>query len=99
MITRLVKLTFLPEKSADFLILFESIKTKIASFEGCSRLELQQSKTEPYVFFTISRWESEAALEAYRQSELFQTTWVQTKALFGVRAEAWTVETCFDSFS
>ncbi len=99
MITRLVKLTFLPENTVRFIELFDSIKEKIAAFEGCKRLELQQSKTEPHVFFTISRWESEAALENYRNSELFQSTWTQTKALFDARAEAWTVEKYFDSLT
>ncbi|MBL7795100.1 MAG: antibiotic biosynthesis monooxygenase, partial [Saprospiraceae bacterium] len=38
-----------------------------------------------------SIWDDEAALERYRESELFQATWERTKALFAEKAEAWSV--------
>jgi heme-degrading monooxygenase HmoA len=44
------------------------------------------------MLFTLSIWDDETALEAYRQSELFQTTWAKTKVLFAEKAEAWSVE-------
>ena len=42
----------------------------------------------PGVFFTYSVWDSPAHLDAYRNSELFRTTWAKTKAWFADRAQA-----------
>ena len=41
---------------------------------------------------TLSRWESEDALNAYRRSELFGVVWPSTKALFRAPAEVWSYE-------
>ena len=89
MITRIVKLTFRPEETPAFLEIFEGSKDAIRNFPGCRHLELLRAGP---VFFTYSRWDDEAALEKYRRSELFQSTWSRTKALFAARPEAWTVE-------
>ncbi len=94
---RIVKMTFVPEHIDRFKKLFEDRKEKIASFEGCSFLSLVQHQQEKHIFFTISEWESEEYLEVYRQSELFQDTWKQTKSLFYQKAEAWSVDTLFQS--
>jgi heme-degrading monooxygenase HmoA len=45
------------------------------------------------VLFTYSLWESEADLNAYRHSELFEDTWKHTKALFADKPAAWSVDT------
>ena len=71
---------------------FEHSKSRIRAFPGCRHMELLRQKNKPSVLFTLSFWDDEAALEAYRQSELFQTTWAKTKVLFAEKAEAWTVE-------
>lgn len=71
---------------------FEQSKTRIRAFEGCQHMELLQQKNRPNVLFTLSYWDNEAALEAYRSSALFADTWAKTKALFAGKAEAWTVE-------
>ncbi len=55
-------------------------------------MELLQNLDQPNILFTLSYWDDEAALEAYRQSELFQSTWAKTKVFFAGKAEAWTVE-------
>ncbi len=65
---------------------------KIRAFEGCLHLELLRDINRPNIFFTLSFWENESALEQYRQSSLFQTTWENTKVLFAERAEAWSLE-------
>lgn len=93
MIKRIVKLSFLPEKTSDFLLIFEDMKTRIRGFEGCNHLELWRSRSEPHIFFTFSIWDSEAHLDAYRKSEMFQQTWIRTKALFAEPAMAWSVDT------
>lgn len=92
MLKRIVKLTFHSENIPAFLELFESTKERIRHFPGCMHLELLRDKGRGNVFFTYSLWESEAALNAYRNSELFQDTWTKTKALFETKAEAWSVE-------
>ena len=91
MIKRIVKLTFLPEKVTDFLQVFEESKAAIRGFEGCLHVELLQDVLLPNRFFTFSLWESEAALNLYRKSPLFEATWARTKVLFAEKAEAWSV--------
>jgi quinol monooxygenase YgiN len=92
MIKRIVKLTFQPERLPDFMAIFQGSKDKIRAFEGNLHLELLRDIAQQNVLFTLSHWEDEAALERYRQSELFQTTWARTKVLFADKPQAWTVE-------
>ena len=93
MIKRIVKMTFRPEAVQTFVDdVFEPSKSRIRAFPGCRHMELLRNISQPNVLFTLSYWDDEAALEAYRQSELFQTTWSKTKALFAEKAEAWSVE-------
>lgn len=93
MIKRIVKLTFRPEAIPVFLHeVFAPSKDSIRAFPGCRHMELLRATDDPAVLFTLSVWDDPAALETYRQSELFQTTWAKTKALFAEKAEAWSVE-------
>ena len=92
MIKRIVKLTFQKDKTEAFLSIFETSKSRIRNFRGCHHVELLRVKKQDNVFFTFSIWEDENALEAYRQSDLFQKTWKKTKALFSNKPEAWTVD-------
>ncbi len=92
MIKRIVKMTFREDAVDAFLNeVFEQSKDRIRAFPGCLRMELVQHVSQQNVLFTLSSWENEAALESYRQSELFKTTWQKTKALFAEKAEAWSV--------
>jgi quinol monooxygenase YgiN len=91
MIKRLVKLTFRADKTDEFIQIFEESKQKILAREGCLHVELLRGIAPETVFFTFSIWESEAALDAYRHSDLFVETWAKTKALFSERAEAWSL--------
>ena len=92
MIKRIVKLTFQEDKFDDFLKIFEASKSKIRNFQGCHHVELLHAHSPKNVFFTFSIWENEAALENYRHSDLFRTTWAQTKVLFSDKPAAWTVD-------
>ncbi|HLP92825.1 MAG TPA: antibiotic biosynthesis monooxygenase family protein [Saprospiraceae bacterium] len=93
MIKRIVKMTFREEAADTFVSeVFEQSKEKIRAFEGCRHMELLRQKNQPNVMFTLSIWNDEEALNAYRASELFADTWAKTKALFAARAEAWTTE-------
>ncbi len=91
MIVRIVKMTFHPDKVEEFLSVFEEVKNKIASFSGCRHLELWQDNVNKNILFTYSIWEDEQALNHYRFSELFKTTWSRTKILFKKKAEAWSL--------
>jgi quinol monooxygenase YgiN len=92
LITRVVKLTFKPEFINEFITIFKESKSFIKSFEGNVYLALMNDKNNKNTFFTISQWESEEALNAYRQSDYFQSVWSRTKALFEEKADAWTLD-------
>jgi len=79
---RIVRMTFQEDKLDDFMAIFQQSKAKIRAFPGCRHLELLSDLDKPNIRITYSLWESPEALEAYRQSELFQTTWAATKVLF-----------------
>jgi heme-degrading monooxygenase HmoA len=91
MIKRIVKMVFEEDKVAAFHALFEEKKDLIRGFQGCTHLELFQDINDPRIHFTYSYWKAESDLEAYRHSELFRTTWKDTKALFAEKAQAWSV--------
>lgn len=92
MIRRIVKMTFQPDKTAEFQAIFEASKSKIRSSPGCQHLDLLRCKNPDNIFFTYSFWDNEESLNAYRHSELFAKTWSKTKALFADRPEAWSTE-------
>jgi (4S)-4-hydroxy-5-phosphonooxypentane-2,3-dione isomerase len=92
MIIRIVKMTFIVGKEKEFLAVFERSKAKIRSFKGCNYLQLLRDKNHPQVFFTHSHWNSEDDLNEYRNSELFISTWADTKILFSAKPEAWSLE-------
>lgn len=85
-------MTFREEATETFLDIFGENRDAIRTFPGCLHLELWRDRKDTRIFFTYSFWESEAALEAYRRSELFAATWEQTKALFERKAEAWSLD-------
>jgi heme-degrading monooxygenase HmoA len=68
MVIRIVKMVFRPEEITAFKALFESRKSMIRNFEGCTHLELWQDKQHPAIFFTYSWWQSEEYLNNYRES-------------------------------
>lgn len=91
MITRIVRMTFSPEKTEEFLEIFRSSKEKIRAFEGCKHVELLQDVNNSSVYSTYSLWESEAQLNNYRESELFGQVWPKTKKLFADKPQAWSL--------
>jgi hypothetical protein len=91
MLVRIVKLTFKKENIASFEAIFENNKKKIRQVEGCTFLELLQSREDENIFFTHSYWNSSADLDNYRNSEFFKSVWQQTKLLFGEKPEAWSL--------
>lgn len=93
MLVRIVRMTFQADKLADFHQIFDGSKQHIRAFPGNRHLELLRDPDQPNVRMTYSLWDSADALEAYRRSELFRTTWAATKALFAERAVAFSGET------
>ena len=93
MLIRFVRMTFQEDRLTDFLFIFDASKAQIRAFPGCRHLELLRDLDQPNVRMTHSRWESPEALEAYRQSDLFRTTWAATKVLFADKPMAFSTET------
>ncbi|MDB5284542.1 MAG: hypothetical protein JWO06_3617 [Bacteroidota bacterium] len=84
-------MTFRADAVPAFITAFESRKALIASFEGCAGVQLLRDLNNPNSFFTYSKWVNEDALEVYRNSILFNSTWEEVKKLFGDKPEAWSV--------
>ncbi|RUT77680.1 putative quinol monooxygenase [Ancylomarina longa] len=91
MITRFVKLEILSDHIEDFKTLTTGEKTEIIAFPGCSHLKILQDVSKPSVFFTVSHWESETALNHYRNSDFFQGNWKTVKQWFASKPEAWSL--------
>ncbi|MBI1222022.1 MAG: antibiotic biosynthesis monooxygenase [Bacteroidetes bacterium] len=89
MITRIVKMSFREEEIDAFKEIFERSKDNIRAFPGNRHVEMLQDVHHPGICFTYSWWDSEESLNAYRNSELFETTWAATKVLFNAKPEAW----------
>jgi quinol monooxygenase YgiN len=89
---RVVRMTFRSEEVPAFLDNFEAHKVLIRNFPGCSHLELWQDENQKNIFVTYSHWESEAALNQYRDSQLFKSVWGFTKMLFSEKPQAWSTK-------
>jgi len=88
MLIRIVRMTFKEGSREAFLQNFDQNKAFIRNFPGCQYLELWEDEQDKNIFLTYSHWESEEALNQYRDSELFKTVWTFTKALFAARPVA-----------
>lgn len=96
MITRIVKLTLQPDKTGEFLTIFNDSKSFILNSEGCNFVQVLKDAQQPHIFFTYSIWDSEEHLNNYRQSEVFENIWKRTKTLFAAKAEAWSLVSPFE---
>ena len=92
MIVRFVKLEIQTQYIADFKKLTSEEKEDIMAFEGCSFLEILQDVNNKELFFSHSHWQSEAALNKYRDSAFFKGNWKQVKQWFAAKPEAWSLE-------
>ncbi len=79
---------FIPQ----FLKNFDQNKEKIRQFPGCLHLELYRDRDQSNVFFTYSYWDQPESLEKYRQSDVFQGIWKETKKGFCEKPQAWSVD-------
>ncbi|NMM49016.1 putative quinol monooxygenase [Marinigracilibium pacificum] len=92
MLIRIVRMSFDPSKTEEFIEIFKSSKDKIKASEGCLHVELLQDLDTPNVFSTYSLWEEDKYLQQYRHSELFKNTWAKTKVLFNDKPQAYSYE-------
>ena len=90
-VVRIVKMTFMEGNTEIFLQLFGEVRNHILLSRGCLKLDLFRDAGDINIFYTISEWESEEDLEAYRSSALFDETWKKVKALFAGKPEAWSL--------
>ena len=91
MIIRFVKLEIAPNHITDFKELTNSERKDILAFDGCSHLEILQDVNNPCIFFTVSHWSSENALNKYRNSGFFQANWTRVKQWFSDKPLAWSL--------
>lgn len=89
---RVVRMEFKENKVEAFLENFHQHKERIRNFPGCQYLELWQDENQKNIFMTYSHWENEAALNQYRDSELFKTVWSFTKQLFSAKPVAFSAK-------
>lgn len=88
MLIRLVRMTFRPEALDAFMQIFDASAPQIRAFPGCSHLELWEDARFANILTTYSHWADDDALDAYRHSDLFRTTWARTKPLFAAPPSA-----------
>lgn len=91
MLTRIVRLVFQEDKIEEFQANFAQVRNKIKAMPGCHDVNLYQDAQEKHVFYTISLWDNETALDNYRHSELFKSTWKVTKAMFAGKPVAYSL--------
>lgn len=86
MIVRLVAMRFKPGTGDEFLRIFTESAHAIRTQRGCLYLSLLQSTPDDFV--TVSHWQCQADLDAYRHGDLFGSIWPRLKAMFRERAWA-----------
>lgn len=89
MLHRIVRMVFQESEVEHFIRIFNKKKAFIEGFEGCVSVMLVEDLRSEHAMATISIWESEENLEAYRNSDLFLETWKEVKPLFAEKAKAW----------
>ena len=88
MLVRIVQMTIQPDALDTFLEYFDASSPKIRARSGCLHLELLHDVRYPNVCTTYSHWTDPDALQAYRESDLFRSTWARVKPLFAARPTA-----------
>ena len=96
MITRIVKLSIESHKIEEFIKIFESKKSNISNFAGCTKLNLLYDPVRPNILYTISEWKTENHLQEYLDSGFFDDTWATVKKLFVDKPEAWSLKEVSD---
>lgn len=82
---------FHAENVPAFMEIWHNSHPKIAQRPGCHSVALHHDARQANVLYTVSQWESEEDLNAYRDSDLFGQVWPATKALFSAPAKAFSL--------
>ncbi len=88
MINRYVRLEIGKAGHESFIATFEQVRNKISAFPGCHGVVLWRGMGDRNIFATFSKWDSMEALNEYRSSELFNSTWTKVKPSFVARPQA-----------
>ncbi len=96
MIIRIVRMHFTEAGVAEFLEIFNRNKEAIRNFPGCSHLQLLKDHDDPNCYTTLSHWDAQSCLDAYRKSALFEDVWGQVKSLFSARSQAFSLKKFID---
>ena len=91
MIVRIVRMKVSESDVSVFQRYFNNSFSDIRSFPGCNELALYTDVNDKGVVITFSRWESEAHLNDYRDSDVFKSTWEHVKPLFIAKPEAFSM--------
>lgn len=91
MIIRIVRMHFTEAGVNEFLEIFNANKVAIRNFPGCSHLQLLKDHEDAFCYTTLSHWNDQDSLEAYRKSELFGKVWGRVKTLFSERTQAFSL--------
>ena len=89
MIVRLVKLEIQAEYAEQFAAFFQAEASQIQAWPGCHGVKAFRDVNQKSRFFTQSLWESEEALDQYRESDFFRKNWKTVKAWFAEPAQSW----------
>ena len=92
MIVRVVRLTFSPETVDAFDALYAQFEPRIQAHPGCRLVRAMKVSGHSNQRATLSFWDAEEDLDAYRKSTLFGEVWPATKALFAAPPEAQSYE-------
>ena len=89
MLLRIVKMEFDPARLEAFDHLFACVQAQIQAMPGCRQVRLLKEHGDEPIRTTLSWWEHESNLHAYRKSALFGEVWPKTKAMFSAPPVAW----------
>lgn len=89
MLLRIVKMEFEPDQVEAFDDLFDRFQAQIQAMPGCRQARLLKGYGNEPIRTTLSWWEHESDLQAYRKSALFGVIWPNTKAMFSAPPVAW----------
>ncbi|MCU0327747.1 MAG: antibiotic biosynthesis monooxygenase [Chitinophagales bacterium] len=92
---RIVKLTFIPEKTNEAIKLLKENHEKVREMPGVLSLEIIQDFVMPQIIITLSHWTNQEALESYRQSDFFKSFWQKLKPMFAEQAQVNSCEKLF----
>ena len=89
MLLRIVKMEFDLAHVQAFDDLFAQSQARIKETPGCHGVRLIKGLGDQPIRTTLSWWEHDADLQAYRKSSLFGEVWPRTKAMFSAPPVAW----------